>query len=94
MEHTNIKTNNAYSGHNILDLEIACTKKGYTQKKWGTFLQAREAGYKIKKGEKGTKIISAPKEYVKENKRTGKNETKTYCACFTVFNIEQMEKIA
>lgn len=52
----NAVTNKKYKGINQLNLYITGIKKGYQDSRWCTFLQAKEKGWAVHKGEKGTKI--------------------------------------
>lgn len=52
----NFQTDKRYQGSNNLKLLIETRKKGYADNRWGTFLQIKNAGWKVKKGEKATTI--------------------------------------
>lgn len=54
--HYNIETNKPYRGVNRLRLSIVSMKAGYDDPRWMTFKQAKEAGYKVKKGSTGVPI--------------------------------------
>jgi antirestriction protein ArdC len=72
-----------YSGKNIDRLEGK-----FESPEWATFIQWRSKGYKVKKGEKGTRCVTYGDTLdVKEGK------IKTYVKGFTVFNKEQVEII-
>lgn len=47
---------NSYKGINVLWLAFSAEEKGYCDPRWATFNQASEKGWKIRPGEKGTKI--------------------------------------
>ena len=77
-----------YQGRNI----NALLATGYKEQAWATFLQWKQAGYKVKKGEKGTHGVTFG-ETTKTNK-AGKVVASSYVKGFVVFNIAQVEKIA
>lgn len=83
----NLKTKQAYKGRNFISLALVAQARGYKQNTWVTFLQARELGYKVRKGEKGVPILA-----VCENKKDD-GETKKGVRGYYVFNVEQLEKI-
>ena len=83
----NAKTKKEYNGKNVLMLAMTKKARGYNSCEWVTFLQARELGYKVRKGEKGTPILA-----VCENKKDDE-ETKKGVRGYYVFNVEQLDKI-
>lgn len=87
----NIVTKKEYQGHNIDRLHMVAYAMGYNSDEWGTFLQYKNLGYKVKKGEKGVQLNKyGKKEIVKDKKSIEQSYRKT----FTVFNKEQVEKVA
>lgn len=52
----NITNGREYHGANRLWLSYVAEQKGYKDSRWCTFNQANKSGYKIKKGEHGTRI--------------------------------------
>jgi len=78
-----------YEGGNQREL----AHSGYKSPEWATFLQWRDAGYKIIKGSKGTCLRTFVR-YSKVAKVNGKNKEDTGHAprYFTVFNRGQVEK--
>lgn len=52
----NATTGNRYRGSNHLWLNYVAKEQGYSDPRWCTFIQAKEKGWRIKKGEKGTQI--------------------------------------
>lgn len=52
----NATTENDYRGVNALWLSYQAGEKGYTDPRWCTFKQAKDNGWSVKKGEKGTLI--------------------------------------
>lgn len=84
----NFKTKKAYSGQNIDIL----AGSGFANQFWMTYRQAQEMGYQVRKGSEGTRLMKVIEKEVK-NKLTGKLEKKKLPKYFTVFNMDQMEKI-
>lgn len=84
----NFKTKNAYTGQNV-DI-LASTDFGSVY--WMTYKQAQEMGYQVRKGSEGTRLMKVIEKEVK-NKITGKLEKKKLPKYFTVFNMDQMDKI-
>lgn len=87
----NAKTGNAYSGKNLMDLAMTAKRKGYTSDQWMTFLQAKELGRKIKKGEHGVSIFCGFRSYQSKDE-DGKLEDKTAFRFAKVFNLDQTEE--
>lgn len=81
----NYKTKVRYQGQNMEHLNHVQRSNGYKKNLWLTFNQAREMGLKVKKGEKGTRIVR-----VVENEEVGK-KSKIGVRVYVVFNIEQIE---
>ena len=52
----NAVTGRGYHGLNYFWLSYIATEKNYTDPRWCTFNQAKEKGWKILKGEKGTRV--------------------------------------
>ena len=46
-----------YNGGNVEKLTAAAKELGTTEPRWLTFVQAKEKGYKVKKGAKGVKLL-------------------------------------
>lgn len=80
---TNYTTKQPYTGSNALTLGGG---------EWATFIQWRDAGFKVKKGSKGTRL-GRVLEYSTKNKE-GKLEEKRGLKTFVVFNREQVEALA
>ena|SRR3990167_7580284 len=80
-------TGTVYQGMNIGALMSANSKC----LEWATFIQWRNAGYKVKKGSKGTAIRTFAETTVKD-KQTGKLETGHAPRYYVLFNKEQVEK--
>lgn len=84
---TNFITNVRYSGSNQDSLLHAKMAKGYATNEWLTFVQARKAGRKVKKGEKGIRLV----RIIEFKNKKGVKETRA--VGFTVFNISQTELV-
>ena len=97
----NESTGKAYRGSNVMNLLSA----GYTDPRWLTFNQAKERGYRINKGEKGS-LIQTFRFYEEKQLRDEKGKPvtddkgnavreqtklhKPIIRTFVVFNAEQM----
>ena len=79
----NAVTGQAYQGRNVEALVTGI---------WATFIQWRDLGYRVKKGEHGTKIIKFV-EYTEKRKSDGKIVETSAPRMYTVFNEAQVEKI-
>ena len=55
-DHINIKTGLPYINGNEENLNNDCRIKNYKSHIWGTYLQYNELGYRVRKGEKSSKI--------------------------------------
>ena len=87
----NISTKNTYQNSNLEALEEAAQAQGFESRIWGTFLQWKNIGRTVKKGEKGTQIIKpVEKKIVNQN---GKDIEKTIVRRYTIFNLEQTTEI-
>jgi len=96
--HQNAITGRYYSGINQLSLEIASMDiDGGQDPRWLTFFQAKEHGWKIKKGAKGTHVTFwKPFIEKKENEKEAEPEEKivgVFEKIFTVFHASQIEGI-
>ena len=54
----NLSSGNEYRGGNSIYLSVAQGAKGYSDNRWGTYKQIQAAGGHVRKGEKGTRILS------------------------------------
>lgn len=78
----NFSTRKEYSGQNQTTLTGL-----YRENEWGTFLQWQAAGFQVKKGQKGTRIL----KIVDYTDAKGKeNHAPRF---YTVFNREQVQPI-
>lgn len=89
----NYSTKKPYHGSNVLQLWMAQAAFGYPSCEWMTYLQAREMGGVVRRGEHGTPIIFA-QPLVKEKEVAGELQF-DYAGFilrgFSVFNIAQIE---
>lgn len=95
----------AYHGINRLYLQFIGLQNGHKDPRWYTFKQASDAGCKIKKDSKGTKVeywfmwdtqnkkTVTPNEYL-EMTEEQKEKVTWQARHYTVFNAEQIEGIA
>ena len=54
----NLSSGKEYRGGNSVYLAVAQGAKGYSDNRWGTYKQIEAAGGHVRKGEKGTRILS------------------------------------
>ena len=85
----NIKTGLSYSGENEEKLCNAGDDKNYFSCIWGTYLQYKELGYRIRKGEKSSSIWRPA--LIKTIDKKGKEKLKKCRKFWKVFNIEQTD---
>lgn len=104
----NAVSNTEYRGVNSFWLSCAAEQKGYSDPRWCTFKQAKDSGWKVKKGEHGTQVEfwsmydteMKKKLTIRESnllkKELGEDfyeRVKPISSVYTVFNAEQMEGI-
>ena len=93
----NAATKKPYTGKNVGILEVAAIKlNGTDDPRWLTFLQAKELGYKVKKGVHGTQIEKwYYDDEITDKTEDGKITTKTKLRkrCYTVFHASQIDGI-
>lgn len=89
----NPTTNNYYNGINILALWLNQLTKNYSSNEWATFKQWKDKGAKIKKGEKGSRIIFYKPLIKTEENESGKSEEVVIpmLRLYTVFNATQVD---
>ena len=86
----NAKTQQEYTATNTSSLEESLVLNGFQSDEWATFLQWKELGFNVKKGEKSTQLCRVV--YKKEiSKTTGKEVKKKLLKRFNVFNRDQVE---
>ena len=54
----NLSSGKEYRGGNSIYLSVAQSARGYSENRWGTYKQIQAAGGHVRKGEKGTRILS------------------------------------
>jgi antirestriction protein ArdC len=81
----NFITGQEYKGQNQIILNGL-----YTQNEWATFLQWKTAGFNVKKGQKGTRII---KIVAVDSGQTDLGKKTNVPRFYTVFNREQVEPV-
>lgn len=105
----NAVTGRRYRGLNSFWLSFIAMDKGYSDPRWCTFNQAKEKGWKIIKGEKGTRVEFWSMYDTKEKKKLTpsrvqelrdkldpnefNDRVKPISSVFTVFNGKQIEGI-
>ena len=104
----NLASGRSYTGSNTVRLMAVAADKGYSDSRWATYGQIQAAGGQIRKGEKGTRIISFKSHRrvpVKDEKgkpvKDKKGEqvyrheklARPFTRIYTVFNVEQARGI-
>jgi antirestriction protein ArdC len=89
----NVKTGKPYNGDNCGNLEHQRLEKQYKSNIWGTFLQWKENGRMICKGEKGTSIFHPASIPTGKLDSDGKEKFKRIHKFWKVFNEEQTKKL-
>lgn len=97
----NAVTDRPYRGLNILLLNLVAMMLGYTDPRWLTFRNAEKLGGRIRKGEKGVRIVfwkflpvleeSGPEDFDPEPTTDNKRKIIPFARLYTVFNVEQCE---
>lgn len=96
-----------YHNSNALWLAYRMRQKGYKDPRWCTYNQASNQGWKVRKGEKGTKIefwslydkeekrtlTTKEAEKIKQEVKDWPNRIKPVANVYIVFNAEQMEGV-
>jgi len=89
MKQSNAFTKLAYQGKNQVELELSKEKNNYKSNEWLTFLQAKQLGLKIKKGEHTSASVFKGFSRVIED-----DEERSIPLGFAkLFNLDQTEKI-
>ena len=100
--HRNAFYGRPYRGINVLLLNIAAWKRGFTSPLWVTYREAKKLGGYVRPGEKGTTVIFWKFVEVQEKDHEGKPvyDAETgepvvkkvpFARAYTVFNVEQCE---
>ena len=86
-----------YNGRNIAHLFFIAKRRGYTDPRWFTFNQAKEKGYKVRKGEHATSIEKWGQASVKVGENDEGNDVyarvPVFLRAYQCFNGEQLEGI-
>lgn len=91
----------AYRGLNVLLLSIAALSRGWVIPAWGTLKAWNAAGGKVRKGERGTRVVLWKKKdalpWEDEEGDAGDSakppRARLYARAFTVFNVEQIDDV-
>ncbi len=104
----NLHTNRPYAGGNSLHLAVVAEERGYSDTRWGTYRQIQLHGGHVRKGERGTRILSYQdhrRVAVKDpqgrpvtdenNRQVYRYErlSKPWIKRYTVFNAEQANRL-
>lgn len=92
----NASTKKAYRGINTFVLWNEAKKKGFSNPAWLTFNQASELGGRVKKGEKGTRVVfykrlSKTKSLNLKDEVVLEEQAFWVLRTYTVFNLDQVE---
>ncbi len=96
---SNFSTGRAYRGLNVLLLWATAMSKGYKDTRWLTFKQALDLKGHVRKGEKGVQLVYwkrlGQKSEGEEGEEVveGKQKVRLVPLSFTVFNVEQCDKL-
>lgn len=84
-----------YQGINVLLLWAAAQQGGFSGQHWITFKQAKTIGAKVRKGEKGTRIVFFKKLEKEQQGEGGETETVSIpmLRTYTVFNSDQVDDL-
>jgi antirestriction protein ArdC len=103
----NPTTGRAYRGGNAMHLMATGLEREYNDPRWMTYKQAKDQGWQVRRGEKGTQIefweaksspegTSLPEPDSvggQKEKRDDKQETRFIHRVYTVFNAKQIDGI-
>lgn len=90
----NALTKLAYQGKNEVALEQSKLKNDFKSNEWLTYLQAKQLGLKVKKGEHSTASVFKGFQNFEEKQKDGKTKEYTAPLGFArVFNLDQTEKL-
>lgn len=91
MKPHNAITKLEYQGKNVGCLRLSKEMQGFKSDGWLTFIQARQNGYKVKKGAQGTHIFCGFVETIDLDEH-GKSKVVTVPKTAIVFNLDQVSK--
>jgi len=83
----------SYQGQNQAELQTAKIKNGFESDEWLTFLQAKTAGLKIKKGSHGVSVFKGFGKFDDKNKDGDRVVESRPLGFARVFNLDQTEKL-
>lgn len=90
----NFSTGRKYQGINTMLLLMHCMDEGFATNAWLTFNQAKALGATVRKGEKGTPIVTYRLREVpsqRDSAEDGEMVTIPFSRQFYVFNVEQVD---
>lgn len=85
-------TGEAYRGVNVLLLWMSAAANQFAGQHWVTFKQAKNCGAKVRKGEKGTRIVFFKRLEI-EGKGDEDDRTIPMLRSYTVFNSDQVDDL-
>ncbi len=102
--HRNAFSGRPYRGVNVLLLNLASMRRGFTSNLWLTYREAKRLGGYVRPGEKGTRIIFWKFIEIEERDREGNpvidpetgepvKRTVPFARVYTVFNLDQTEEV-
>lgn len=84
-------TGEEYQGINVILLWCAAMSKGFGNRTWMTFNQAKKLGGMVRKGEKGTGIVFASTFEKTDKNDADKVQRIPFLKRYTVFNCDQID---
>jgi len=102
--HRNAFSGRPYRGVNVLLLNLASMRRGFTSNLWLTYREAKRLGGYVRPGEKGVRIIFWKFIEIEERDREGNpvidpetgepvKRTVPFARLYTVFNLDQTEGV-
>ncbi|TWT67041.1 DNA primase TraC [Posidoniimonas polymericola] len=88
-----LSTGKPYRGINTFLLAMTAWAKNYESSYWATFNQVKQQGAQVRKGEKSTLVVFW-KQYTKEDRETGAEQSIPVLRHYNVFNALQCEGLA
>lgn len=88
-----LRTGRPYRGVNVFLLELEAALAGHADPRWGTFKAIADAGGRVRKGEKGTRVILWKPVKRRDEDDGGEAEERSYLLlrAYTVFNAGQAD---
>ncbi|ELI5720950.1 DUF1738 domain-containing protein [Vibrio fluvialis] len=87
----NLKSQNTYSGINVLLLWSSATENRFSSPAWLSYKQALEMGGQVRKGEKSTQIVFY--KQIKKEDEQGNEEIVPIMKTYSIFNLDQIDGI-